>query len=320
MNQPLVSVVMLSWNRRDDLRISLGHVFETDYPTIEVIVVDNHSTDGTLEMLGEEYPAVTVISLAENIGIAGWNKGFEIAKGEYILVLDDDSYPVRSALSTGMARIVQAPECGVLAMQVFNMHRQSVQTSSLVPGNNTTFVGCGAILRADMLKTVGMFEPLLFLYMHETEFTMRVIDKGFTVMYEPAAVVYHISSPSHRRIGGDSGIDSRRQYFLARNLCIALVLHFSVTRLIFRLPRIAAGRIIFGLKYRCSASITRGIGSFFRNVPIIIQKRLVVSERTQRMYNYGSFAGGFFFSDGANNISRPEWLKSRRFRKTKRAQ
>ncbi len=48
-------------------------------------------------MLGEQYPSVRVVRLEENIGIAGWNKGFEIAKGEYILVLDDDSYPERSA-------------------------------------------------------------------------------------------------------------------------------------------------------------------------------------------------------------------------------
>ncbi len=207
-----------------------------------------------------------------------------------------------------------------LAMQVFNLHRQAVQTSSLVPGNNVTFVGSGAILRADMLKTVGMFEPLLFLYMHETEYSMRVIDRGFTVFYEPAAMVCHISSPSHRRIEGEARIDSRRQYFSARNLFVSLVLHFSPARLVFRLPRIAAGRIIFGLKYRCSASIIRGIGSFLRNVPRIIRKRHVLSEKTQRMYKYGSFAGGFFFSDGANSIAWPEWLKNSRLRKTHDAQ
>ena len=167
MRLPLVSVVMLSWNRKDDVRVSLDHLFAADYPSVEVIVVDNHSTDGTVDMVKEKFPAAIVVPLAENIGIAGWNKGFEIAKGEYILVLDDDSYPETNALSIGITRMMQEPQCGIIAMQVYNQHRQIIQTSSLTQGNNTTFIGCGAILRADILKKVGMFEPLLFLYMHE---------------------------------------------------------------------------------------------------------------------------------------------------------
>ena len=47
-----------------------------------------------------------------------------------------------------------------------------------------------------------MFEPLLFLYAHETEFAMRVINQGFNVLYEPKAIVQHINSPAHRRIQG----------------------------------------------------------------------------------------------------------------------
>ena len=137
MTLPLVSIVMLSWNRKNDVRVSLGHVFDADYPSLEVIVVDNHSSDGTVEMVKENFPAAIVVPLAENIGIAGWNKGFEIAKGEYILVLDDDSYPDRDALSIGITRMMQESQCGILAMQVFNTDLQFVQTSTLIQGNNT---------------------------------------------------------------------------------------------------------------------------------------------------------------------------------------
>ena len=308
MTLPLVSVVMLSWNRKNDVRVSLNHVFDADYPSVEVIVVDNHSTDGTVEMVKENYPAVIVVPLAENIGIAGWNKGFEIAKGEYILVLDDDSYPEKNALSIGITRVMQEPRCGILAMQVYNLHRQFVQTSSLIPENNTTFIGCGALLRADILKKIGMFEPLLFLYMHEDEFAMRAINAGFTVLYEPKAIVQHISSPAHRGVNAESGVDSRRQYYLIRNFLLILVLHFSFTRLIFRIPRIIVGRVVFGLKYHCLYSILNGIASFLWDVRNIGKKKLVLKQRTQGLYNYGSFAGGFFFSDGVHSISRPQWL------------
>jgi hypothetical protein len=311
MTLPLVSVVMLSWNRKNDVRVSLNHVFDADYPSVEVIVVDNHSTDGTVDMVKEKFPATIVVPLAENIGIAGWNKGFEIAKGEYILVLDDDSYPEKNALSIGITRVMQEPQCGILAMQVYNQHRQLVETSSLVHGNNTTFIGCGAVLRADILKKIGMFEPLLFLYAHETEFAMRVINRGFTVLYEPRAIVQHINSPAHRLILRQSDIDARRQYFLMRNILVILILHFSFTRLVFRIPRIITGRIIFGLKYHCLSSILKGVASFVWNFKKISKRRSVLNERTQELYRFGSFAGGFFFSDGVHSISGPEWLRGR---------
>ncbi len=311
MTLPLVSVVMLSWNRKNDVRVSLDHVFAADYPSVEVIIVDNHSTDGTVGMVKENFPAAIVVPLAENIGIAGWNMGFEIAKGEYILVLDDDSYPEKNALSIGIRRMMQEPQCGILAMQVHNVQREFVQTSSLTRGNNTTFIGCGAILRADVLKKIGMFEPLLFLYAHETEFAMRVINQGFNVLYEPKAIVQHINSPAHRLILDESDIDARRQYYLMRNILVILILHFSFTRLVFRIPRIIIGRIIFGLKYHCLSSILKGVASFVWDIKRIGKRRSVLNERTQAFYKYGSFAGGFFFSDGAHSISRPEWLRGR---------
>ena len=86
--QPLVTVNILSFNRKDELRNTLTKVYEQDYKNIEVIVVDNASSDGSPEMVKNEFPKVQLIQLEKNIGIAGWNEGFEIAKGEYVLVLD----------------------------------------------------------------------------------------------------------------------------------------------------------------------------------------------------------------------------------------
>ena len=94
MNHRLfVTVNILSHNRKNELRHTLTKIYEQDYKNIEIIVVDNASSDGTPIMVETEFPEVKLIKLYKNIGIAGWNKGFEVASGEYILVLDDDSYP-----------------------------------------------------------------------------------------------------------------------------------------------------------------------------------------------------------------------------------
>jgi len=97
-NQPLVTVNILSYNRKDELRNTLTKVFAQDYKNIEVIVVDNASSDGSSEMVKNEFPSVQLIQMEKNIGIAGWNEGFKIAKGDYVLVLDDDSYPEEQSI------------------------------------------------------------------------------------------------------------------------------------------------------------------------------------------------------------------------------
>ncbi|RJP62305.1 MAG: glycosyltransferase, partial [Ignavibacteriales bacterium] len=70
-NRPLVTVNILSYNRKDELRNTLKKVYEQDYKNIEIIVVDNASSDGTHEMVKSEFPEVKLIQLEKNIGIAG---------------------------------------------------------------------------------------------------------------------------------------------------------------------------------------------------------------------------------------------------------
>ncbi len=92
---PLVTVNILAYNRREEVRQTLQKITtELAYPRerLEVIVVDNASTDATRDMLAREFPSVRLIANPSNEGIAGWNRGFEAGRGDYFLVLDDDCY------------------------------------------------------------------------------------------------------------------------------------------------------------------------------------------------------------------------------------
>ena len=92
---PLVSAVFLAYNRRDALRESVRRMTEdSGYPRdrLEVVVVDNASTDGTAAMVQAELPDVKLVRSAANIGAPAWNEGFAAAQGEYVLILDDDAY------------------------------------------------------------------------------------------------------------------------------------------------------------------------------------------------------------------------------------
>ena len=97
--RPLVSIVILSWNRHDDLKLTLDKVSKLDYPYTEIIVVDNHSTDESCEMAINNFPYVRLIRLPRNLGIEGFNIGMINSRGKYIVLLDDDSHPENSAIS-----------------------------------------------------------------------------------------------------------------------------------------------------------------------------------------------------------------------------
>src|SRR2546430_4669110 len=92
---PSVSMVLLVYNRRDELRTTLRKMLsECDYDPelVDVIVVDNASDDGSAEMVEREFPQVTLIKRDVNSGVSGFNDGFAVARGEWVLALDDECY------------------------------------------------------------------------------------------------------------------------------------------------------------------------------------------------------------------------------------
>src|SRR3989304_2071643 len=83
MKNPLVSVVILTWNRKDDLLETVAELKESTYAPIEIIVVDNGSNDGTQEEINEKFSEVNFIRLEKNVGIAGFNIQYSIFNIQY---------------------------------------------------------------------------------------------------------------------------------------------------------------------------------------------------------------------------------------------
>lgn len=91
---PKITIGLLSYNRKDDLRSTIDCITKAvQYPDMEVIVVDNASIDGSVDMVKKEFPEVLLVPLTNNIGTAARNNIIEKATGEYIFFYDDDSFP-----------------------------------------------------------------------------------------------------------------------------------------------------------------------------------------------------------------------------------
>src|SRR3954451_4958369 len=169
---PKVSLVFLVFNRREELRTSLREMLrESDYPRdrVEAIVVDNASEDGSADMLASEFPDVRLVRRDENCGVSGFNDGFALARGDYVLALDDDCYlppdGLRRAVSAAEEHDADLVSFGVVSAQDPE-HRFDVQYRSGL----LTFWGCAVLMRRGVLEARGGYDPGIFVWANETEF------------------------------------------------------------------------------------------------------------------------------------------------------
>jgi GT2 family glycosyltransferase len=208
MDQPLVSIVMLSWNRKDDVRESLARIRDQGYPNIEVITVDNGSTDGTPVMILSEFPEVILIPMEDNIGIEAYNFGFAHAKGKYIVIIDDDSFPDKEAISRMVDKFERDQSLGVVAFDVRNYFHyeelQELRVESAAPSDRKvteylmSFNGAGAGVRSEMFRAIGWYPAEFFLYNNELDTAFRIWDAGYKIEFYPDVVAYHKYSPKNR--------------------------------------------------------------------------------------------------------------------------
>jgi GT2 family glycosyltransferase len=194
---PTVSIVFLVFNRREKLRASLQKMLaESDYPAdrLDVIVVDNGSTDGSGDMVRTEFPSVRLIVRDENVGVSGWNDGFAAVRGDYALVLDDDCYLPRDGLREAV-RAAQADRADLVSFSVTDEEASHRFNDDYNTGL-LSFWGCAVLMRREVLEELGGYDPEIFVWANELEFMVRFFDRGFRHLHLPGVVAIHMKTPT----------------------------------------------------------------------------------------------------------------------------
>ena len=123
---PLVSVITLNWNRKKDLLRTLDSIQQQTYSPKEILMVDNGSTDGSVEAVRQQHPEVEIIELPQNLGVQGYNEGMTRARGEFVLLIDNDMDLLQSNtlerivhyFRRSQARSRRAPGAGFVARAI----------------------------------------------------------------------------------------------------------------------------------------------------------------------------------------------------------
>lgn len=235
---PIVSVIIPTWNRKEACLDCLKHIFNSAYPKkyLEVIVVDNASTDGTEKIVSQLYPQVKTIKLEKNSGFGkAINQGIKAALGKYIFLSDNDVTLDKVSLSQLVKVAENNQDFDVLSGKLyegkrgnkiqnlygfinesnFHIERPGVgeidhgQFDKLVLADTISFGA--ALFRKSLFDRIGLLDEKYFIYFDDTDFMVRCKKAKIKVVFVPGAKMWHQGSVS---LGKNS---PRIIYYLYRN-------------------------------------------------------------------------------------------------------
>lgn len=244
-----VSVVIVNWNTRDVLRDCLRSVFaHSGTSSLEVIVVDNGSTDGSPEMVRREFSQVNLLACPDNRGFAGANNlGMSIATGRYILLLNSDTIVMDDAIRKTVAYANMHPDTAVVGCRILNPDRSLQRSCFMFPSilnlllfstylyqlfpTNRFFgreqmtwwrrndarevdvvTGCYMFVRKEAIDDVGLMDERFFMYYEETDWCFRFKAKGWKNRFTPSASIIHIGGASSAKLGAQRARIKNRSF------------------------------------------------------------------------------------------------------------
>lgn len=288
MDMPLISVVIVTWNRREDMLESVRSVYAQPYRNVEVVVVDNGSTDDTVEALRRAHPAARVIALENNTGASqGRNVGIRAARGDIIFTLDSDASLEQATLTNIVRKFQTDPSIGVIACKIINTYTQELDAWIFTEKDKRdqnleflsySFCSAGSALRKEVLDKAGVFWDMLFIYCEEDDLSLRVWDAGYKILYYPEAIVYHRESP-HKRVS-----HLKREYFDLRNSLYIYLVRYPWWMLIWLAPLQIAISMIKGTRRGGLGLMVSALGDVARQLPFLWQQRRPISQATARHY------------------------------------
>ncbi len=231
-----LSIVILCWNDLKVITDCLTSIFAgTHSTTLEVIVSDNGSTDGSIEFIRENFPQVVLIENGVNLRFSkGNNVGIRASHGEYVLILNPDTIIPDGALDKIVAFADKHPEAGGFGCRVLNTDGTyqgciwpfptprsqwcwALQLQGLAhfsdwfhPGRYVGWkgdtertvgwpAGCFTLVRGELLKRLGGFDEQFFYCFEDTDLCKRIWDAGYPILYTPTVTITHLGGQSTQK-------------------------------------------------------------------------------------------------------------------------
>jgi len=292
---PLVSVIVLNYNAGELLLNCIESIKKSVYKNLEIVVVDNISTDKSQETCKEKYPDIKLIQNDENFGYCeGNNIGIREAKGDYIIILNPDTIVESNWIEELISAYNKFGE-GLYQPKHLSLNEKTVYMSA---GNMLNIFGFGyarekgnrdenqfnkieeigyasgtcLFTSSAVLKKVGLFDPFIFLYHDDLDLGWRASQLGIKSYYVPTSLIYHAESYSLKW-------NAEKFYWLERNRKYCILTHYSKQTYSKIFPMLLAVDFFVWMFY-----LTKGfLGSKIRAELDIIKNRKAIKTKYEEL-------------------------------------
>ena len=221
---PAIAVIILNWNGKNDTLACLRSVRDISYTNFSTMVVDNGSTDGSVEAIADDHPAVTIIETGSNLGYAGGNnvglKSALRAGAKYALLLNNDTVVDPQILSAFLNSAIAFPNGAMFAAKIYYFSRPTtiwyagarwsakkqdfehvgvneIDNGKFDAAAETAYAcGCALFVRTDVINEIGFLHERYFLLYEEADWCYRAKRAGYISVFVPSAKVWHKVSAS----------------------------------------------------------------------------------------------------------------------------
>lgn len=302
-NLPYVSIIILNFNGRHYLRKCLSSIAKLNYPKskYEVILVDNASTDGSVEFVKRNFPWVKIISLNKNYGFCGGNnRGAKIARGDYLAFLNNDTKVSKTWLIELVKASIMysAPICGskTLFMEKPSIIEYGGAKLTIIGRGYSISLGlkdssehcklvgypCAAamLIKKDVYEELGGFDEKYFACLDDTDLGWRAWLRGYKVLYVPTSIVYHFG-------GGTTGkgrVSPLKAFHGTKNAIMNILKNLELRNLVLGLALAIIYdivEIILLMRHKNMLCVKMKMKAYLwilSNLSFILQKRRIVQK------------------------------------------
>jgi GT2 family glycosyltransferase len=254
---PELSAIVVNWNQADYLRVCLRSLEENAPPGIEIVVVDNGSSDGSQRMIKQLFPSVHLVESDRNLGwVEGIHEGVRHSKGRILFLLNNDTEIARGCIEAILQEFERRPEVAVVGCRVRDLHDRQFEHEAGMSIDRLCFVvpyqdrrfnlppfyvsGTGLAVRRQTVDELGLFDERYEVYAEDIDLCWRYRLAGKEITVAQNAILYHaIGGTVTGGVKGRSGryeTSKRRVYLRERNALATILKNYSVGSLVYILP------------------------------------------------------------------------------------
>lgn len=202
-SEPVASVIIPTRDRKDELVQVLDSVLKQNVP-LEILVMDDASTDGTVELIRERYPQVRIEPGEQAMGPTyRRNRGAELARTNYLVTLDDDCQLTSPDTVARTLRDFDHERIGAVTLPFINIRFDSRVESAAPDAEHCyitgRFLGGMIAFRRDVYQSIGGYRETFFMHVEESDLAIRMLAAGYVIRLGSAQPLHHLASPIRNR-------------------------------------------------------------------------------------------------------------------------